>query len=150
MRLLPLLVAVVAIGCAPVLASTPQGRAHQAALATKAFVDASGEIYLAVCQEEVRPRCVADDRAATDAGTPQTQEDRVACLGACGSAVAERIQGYTGHVRTAQLVVWRLLATDAPAAELERAEQDMRAAVNALLEEMRKGGVDELIGGRNG
>lgn len=129
-------------------ASTPEGRTHQAALASKAFLDASGEIYLAACQEDVRPRCVEADRSATAAGTPQTQEDRVACLGPCGSAVAERIQKYTGLVRTAQLLVWRLLATGASAAELEKAESELRIAIAALLEEMRKGGVDELIGGR--
>ena len=146
-----LLVAVVATsGCAS-LAETPQGRAHQAALASKAFVDGSGEVYLAVCKEEVRPRCVDADKAATAAGTPQTQEDRVACLGPCGSAVAATVQKHTGYVVTAQLFVWRLLATDAPVAELEKAERELRIAITALLEEMRKGGVDELLtGGRDG
>ena len=38
----------------------------------------------------------------------------MASLGPCGSAVAATVQKYTGYVVTAQLVVWRLLATDAP------------------------------------
>lgn len=142
-----LAVALVA-GCA----STPVGRVHQGALASKAFVDGMGSSYLAVCTEVVRPRCVEEDRKAQEAGTAQTEADRVACLKPCDSDTASKVHTAVGIVRVAQLVVWRALATGAGEERIEAADEDLKQALHALLELLQSAGVNNLmnLGENNG
>lgn len=145
MRKLALLFVALA-GCA----STPVGRVHQGALASKAFVDGMGESYLAVCTEVVRPSCVEKDRAAQAQGKSQTEADRVACLKPCDSQTAAGVHKAVGIVRVAQLVVWRALASGASDEEVKAADEDLKQALHALLELLASSGVDELMGAKNG
>ena len=146
MRESVLLFAALVAGCA----STPVGRVHQGALASKAFVDGVGESYLAACTEVVRPGCVEKDRAAKAAGKPQTEADRVACLKPCDSKTAEKVHIAVGIVRVAQLAVWRVLATGAAEDKVLEADEDLKQALHALLELLGSSGVDELMGANNG
>jgi hypothetical protein len=143
----PLALALVA-GCA----STPAGRVHQAALATKAFVDGVGQSYLAVCTETVRPRCVEEDRKAREAGQPQSEADRVACLKPCDSETASKVHTAVGFVRVAQLAVWRALATGAGDGEIQNADEDLKQSLDSLLELLQSAGVNDLmnLGRQNG
>jgi hypothetical protein len=136
-----LLASALVAGCA----STPVGRVHQGALASKAFVDGVGSSYLSVCTEVVRPRCVEEDRRAQEAGTPQTEADRVACLKPCDSSTASKFHTAVGIVRVAQLVVWRALATGAGEEAVKAADEDLKQALDALLELLQSAGLNNLM-----
>lgn len=135
-------------GCA----TTPEGRAYQAGLTAKAFVDGVGTGYLTGCREIRRPRCIQADKDAAEAGTPLSEADRVACLRPCDSKTASAVQNAVGVVRAFQLGLFRVLATGADKDAIEQAEADLRAAVLALVRLLDDTGATDVAseGARNG
>ncbi|MCH9637768.1 MAG: hypothetical protein K0U16_07490 [Gammaproteobacteria bacterium] len=137
------MMAIMWTGCA----TTTKGRVHQAAVIQKTVVDGVGNAYLNYCEVVRKPTCVAEDKAATEKGTPQTKEQRVACLRPCDSATAKKIQTAVDIVRTEQSLLFELLhggnATDE---ELKAQRQQLARAAQQLNALIRESGVVDMLG----
>lgn len=142
------IVATFALLVFPVLAcaSTPQGRALQFGEIQKVTVDGLGNTYLDVCEQIVTPDCVAQNAAMTEAGTPWSQDDRVACLGPCASEPASKIQVGLDAVIAAQLVLFGLLkAGESDESKLKAARDELREAGERLLRVLEETGARDLV-----
>lgn len=130
-------------GCA----TTPAGRARQAAVIQKTAVDGVGNAYLNYCKVVRLPACIAADKTATETGTPQTKADRVQCLRPCDSATAEKIQTAVDVVRTAQSGLFELLRSgNATEAELQAQRRQLARAADQLSALIREAGVLNMLG----
>ncbi len=126
-------------------ATNPRARARRGALIQKATVDGMGQAYLGYCEIVRKPACIESDAAATEAGTPQTKDDRVACLRPCDSATAEMIQSAVDLVRTEQTVLFELLRGDATDAELAAQRAQLRRAADQMILLMESTGAMDLL-----
>jgi hypothetical protein len=131
-----------ATGCA----TTPKAKAHRAAVLQKIGVDGVGRGYLDYCRIIRKPSCVAADEKATQAGAPQTRDDRVACLRPCDSQTAEKIKAAVDAVRTAQTVIFELLRGDPTDEELAASRKQLARAASELLQLLDDEGVTDLLG----
>lgn len=128
-------------------ASTPKGKAHQAAVIQKTAVDGVGQAYLQYCEIVRKPKCVAADEAAADAGAPQTKEDRIACLRPCDSATATTIREAVDVVRTAQTALFLLLKRDdVTEDELAKSRAQLRTAAQDLMRLLEDKGIITVLG----
>lgn len=129
-------------GCA----STPQGKLHQAAEIQKISVDGLGNTYLDVCEQVVKPKCVAENDAAKEAGKPWTKEERIACLKPCDSDTASKIKTALDAVIAAQLVIYGLLKSgESDESKLKAARAELREAGERLLQVLEDLGARDFI-----
>lgn len=129
-------------GCA----STPQGKLHQAGELQKIGVDGVGNTYLDICEEVVRPECIAKNDAAAASGTPWTKEDRVACLKPCDSETASKIKLALDAVIAIQLTVFALLKSgESDENKLKAAREELREAAEHLLEILEETGARDFV-----
>jgi hypothetical protein len=129
----------------PSCATTPQGRLHQTARTQKIVVDGLGNTYLDICEQIVRPRCVAENEASKLSGSPWDKEDRIACLKPCDSETASSIQAGLDVVLAAQLVVFQILKSGETGPDLETARANLGDAAQHLLRLMESTGARELV-----
>ena len=125
--------------------ATSQERARVGAVIQKATVDGLGQAYLGYCEVVRKPACIEADAAASQVGTPQTKEDRVACLRPCDSATATKIQTAVDIVRTEQTLLFELLRGDATAEELSEQRSQLRRAADHLIGLMESTGAMDLL-----
>lgn len=138
--LLAMLVVVI-VGCA----GTAVEVTKQVAVATKTTADGLGHAYLDYCERVRKPQCVSADAAAKATGSPQTKEDRIACLKPCDSATADRVAVDVDFLRTAQLAVFVALAQGGSEEELAQARADLAAASKRLLSLLGETGVLDVL-----
>lgn len=128
-------------GCA----TSPRGRARQAAVVQKASVDGTGQAYLSYCKIVRKPACVAADKAASEAGTPQSKEDRIACLRPCDSATATKVQTAVDVVRTAQTALFEAIRDNATPEELAASRAQLQRAASQLILLLQEVGAMDLL-----
>ena len=128
-------------------ASTPRGRARQAAVIQKMAVDGVGNGYLSYCKIVRKPKCVQEDVASRASGSFPTKEERVACLKPCDSATAETIQTGVDIVRTAQTGLFELIKSpDVTEDELKAQREQLRRASKQLFDLLSDHGIMDLLG----
>ncbi len=139
--------ALVCVGIALACASTPRGRARQAAVIQKTAVDGVGYAYLRYCEIVRKPKCVDEDREAMSSGHFPTKEERVACLKPCDSSTAETIQTGVDVVRTAQSGLFELVKSpDVTEDELKAQRAQLRRASKQLFDLLADRGIMDLLG----
>ena len=148
-RLVPrVLTALVCVGIGlQACASTPRGRARQAAVIQKTAVDGVGYAYLSYCKIVRKPKCIEEDRAARASGRFPTKEERVACLKPCDSDTAETVQDGVDVVRTVQSGLFELVRSpDATPEELKDQRAQLRRASKQLFDLLADRGIMDLLG----
>jgi len=132
-------------GCA----TTPEGKLHQGAKMQKVGVDGLANTYLDICEQIVRPQCIADNAAAKETEDPWEEEDRVACLTPCNSDNAAKIQTGLDAVIAAQLVVYGILkAGGASPEQLDKARAELAEAVERLKNVLDDTGATDFVLGK--
>jgi hypothetical protein len=140
-HLLALVIALFLVNCSHAV----RMQAKTVAVVQKTSVDGVGHAYLQYCTVVRKPKCIAEDKAASDAGAPQTKQDRIQCLRPCDSATATKIQKAVDLVRTAQTALFVALQKNASPDELGESRTQLRRAAEDLMRLLRDEGVlDEL------